>query len=89
MNNYPTLPSLTFSIYRTKDLTDKTHIPGLAGQIFKDIKQSYTGGNVDMYIPKLEEGEKAFGYDVNSLFPSMKDKWDMLIGNPLAVGRNN
>lgn len=48
--NYPTITALTFAIYRTHYLQEKL-IPILTGQIFNDIKMSYTGGAVDMYIP--------------------------------------
>jgi hypothetical protein len=84
INNYPTLPSLAFGIYRIKYLSLMTeiHIPGLAGQNFKDIKQSYTRGAVDMYIPKPPEGTKIFGYDVNSLYPSQMLLNDVPVGNP-------
>ena len=57
-------------------------IPQLTGQIAKDIRESYTGGAVDMYIPSNEEGEQIHCYDVNSLYPfTMKDKV-MPIGKP-------
>jgi hypothetical protein len=45
-------------------------IAQLTGKIAKDIRQGYTGGAVDMYIPKSKIGIKVKGYDVNSLYPS-------------------
>jgi hypothetical protein len=33
-------------------------IPQFSGQIQKDIRQSYTGGAVDMYIPRIKKGVK-------------------------------
>lgn len=35
----------------------KNTIIQLSGKIFKDIKNSYTGGAVDMYIPFNENNE--------------------------------
>jgi len=81
IHKYPTLSSLAFAIFRTHFLKFNT-IAQLSGQIAKDIRQSYTGGAVDMYIPENPNGEQVFAYDVNSLYPSqMKDK-PMPIGNP-------
>lgn len=74
INNYPTLPSLAFALFRAHYLKENT-VVDISGKIYKDIKQSYTGGAVDMYIPQKENNEKIYGYDVNSLYPSqMKDK---------------
>jgi hypothetical protein len=80
INDYLTLPSLTVAMFRSKYLIENT-IPGLAGEIFNDIKQSYTGGAVDMYIPSNESNEMVFAYDVNSLFPSI------MLNNPMPVGK--
>jgi hypothetical protein len=53
----------------------KNSIIQLSGKIFKDIKKSYTGGAVDMYIPFNDNNEKIYCYDVNSLYTfSMKNK---------------
>lgn len=74
INSYPTLPSLSFAIFRAHYLKENT-IVDITGKIYEDIKKSYTGGAVDMYIPQNESHEKVYGYDVNSLYPSqMKDK---------------
>jgi hypothetical protein len=68
MTNYPTLPSLAFAIFRAHYLKDNSVVQ-ISGQIYKDIKQSYTGGAVDMYIPENQPNEKIYAYDVNSLYP--------------------
>jgi hypothetical protein len=58
------------------------NIPQLSGKIANDIRQAYSGGAVDVYIPKPPKGVKIKGYDVNSLYPSrMKDRL-MPIGVP-------
>jgi len=79
---YPTLSSLAFAIYRTVFLENNT-IPQLSGQVAKDIRQSYTGGAVDMYIPENKEGTKLYAYDVNSLYPSVMLNKDMPVGKPI------
>lgn len=75
--NYPTLPSLAFGIYRSSFMNDYK-IPKIGGKMLHDIKQSYTGGATDMYIPY---GENLFHYDINSLYPTSMFKYDMPIGN--------
>jgi hypothetical protein len=55
-------------------------IPKLSGKIANDIRQGYTGGAVDMYIPENLENEKVFAYDVNSLYPSQMQSKDMPVG---------
>jgi DNA polymerase type B, organellar and viral len=82
IHKYPTLSSLAFAIFRTHFLK-KDEIPQLSGQIAKDIRQSYTGGAIDMYIPKAPEGVKIYGYDVNSLYPYVMKEFDMPTGKPI------
>lgn len=50
ITKFPTLTSLTFSIFRTHFLGNNK-IPMLSGQFYNDIKQAYTGGATDMFIP--------------------------------------
>lgn len=74
IHNYPTLPSLTFAIFRSNYL-DKLHqegyyIPLIKGEMYDDLKDSYTGGSTDMFVPSSEPNEKVYGYDVNSLYPT-------------------
>jgi hypothetical protein len=94
ITKFPTLTSLTFSIFRTHFLGD-TKIPMLAGKFYTDIKMAYTGGATDMYIPSnitFFEGMKALGskllkrftklfyYDVNSLYPYIMSKFELPTG---------
>lgn len=76
---YPTLPSLAFSIFRTKFM-EKSNIPIITGEMYNDIFQSYTGGAVDLYAPYAEN---VYVYDVNSLFPSAMKHYPMPVGNPV------
>jgi DNA polymerase type B, organellar and viral len=81
IHKYPTLSSLSFAIFRTHFLR-KNEIPQLSGQIANDIRQGYTGGAVDMYIPRPQKGTKIYCYDVNSLYPYVMEQFDMPVGKP-------
>lgn len=76
VNNYPTLSSLAFAIYRVNYLKNDT-IPCISKNLYNDLKQSYTGGSVDVYKPK---GDNIYRYDVNSLYPSVMAKYPSPIG---------
>jgi len=72
----------------------KNTIYQLLGPIERDIRNSYTGGAVDVYIPSnritplLEKGRALFNklyyYDVNSLFPTIMANTPMPVGKPIA-----
>jgi hypothetical protein len=65
----------------------KGTIPQLSGKIAKDIRISYTGGAVDMYIPENPDKTEIYGYDVNSLYPAVMKNNLMPVGNPtLFIG---
>jgi hypothetical protein len=81
MHHYPTLPSLAFGIYRSNFMAEKI-IPQLSGKIAKDIRQGYTGGSCDVFIPESKPGDIIKGYDVNSLYPSQMQSKLMPVGNP-------
>jgi DNA polymerase type B, organellar and viral len=80
INKYPTLPSLSFAIFRTQFLN--SFFPQLSGKISKDIRTSYTGGSTDMYIPTNLTNELVYAYDVNSLYPSEMANYPMPVGKP-------
>lgn len=58
------------------------NIPQLSGKIASDIRQGYTGGSVDMYIPESKPGKNINCYDVNSLYPSQMNEQLMPVGTP-------
>lgn len=87
INKFPTLSSIAFALFRTHFLTVDT-IPQLSGQIENDIRKSYTGGAVDMYIPRPPKGVKIFGYDVNALYPYVMKECDMPTGKPIQFYGN-
>jgi hypothetical protein len=76
INKYPTLSSLAFAIYRIKYLKDYK-IPCITGELYKNLKKSYTGGSVDVYIPV---GKNINRYDVNSLYPSVMLEFPSPVG---------
>lgn len=76
MDNYPTTPSLSFAIFRTHFLEENT-IPLFKGKIMDYIRESFTGGSTDVYIPY---GKNIYWYDVNSLYPTMMKE------NPFPIG---
>ena len=84
INNYLTLPSLTLGIYRTQYLKENT-IPKIIGLMYWDIKQSYTGGSVDVY---KTFGKNILRYDVNSLYPSVMQEYPSPTGNIYSFNGN-
>jgi hypothetical protein len=82
IHKYPTLSSLAFAIFRTHFLR-KDELPQLSGQIDKDIRQGYTGGAVDVYVPQNKKDTKIWVYDVNSLYPYVMNEFDMPVGKPI------
>jgi hypothetical protein len=82
IHKYPTLSSIAFAIFRIHFLR-KNEISQSYGQTAKEIRHGYTGGAVDMYIPRPPKGSKIFCYDVNSLYPYVMDQFDMPTGKPV------
>lgn len=81
IKRYPTLPSLSFSNFRYNYL-EQNQIAQISGKIENDIKNSYTGGSTDMFIPFNEEDEILYVYDVNSLYPFVMKEFEYPIGSP-------
>nr|CAI9430479.1 DNA polymerase [Fomitopsis pinicola] len=75
---YPTIPSLSFAIFRMHYLKDNT-IPLTTGKVFDFIKQSFTGGRTDMYKPN-GLNKDIYVYDINSLYPFVMSQFKYPIG---------
>jgi len=83
-----TAPALSMRIFKTHFMPENT-IYQLLGKIEKDIRESYTGGAVDVYKPHNKIGSyfsktfrKLYYYDVNSLYPTVMAQGEMPIGLP-------
>ena len=48
---FPTISSLAFGIFRSNFLLKDIKIPLIFNEVYKDIKDSYTGGSVDFLSP--------------------------------------
>jgi len=81
IHHYPTLPSLAFAIFKS-NFMENENIPKLSGEIARKIREGYTGGATDMYIPKSKPGIKIKCLDVNSLYPYIMESRLMPIGVP-------
>lgn len=80
IHKYPTLSSLAFGIYRSNFYKKEYYIPLINDKIYDFIKQSYTGGSVDVYKPY---GKNVYSYDVNSLYPNSMLENYMPVGVPI------
>ena len=87
VHKFPTLPSLTLAIYKSSYLIENT-IPKITGDVYNFIRSGYTGGHSDMYKPKANNKE-VYCYDVNSLYPSVMQVYDMPVGIPQYFEFNN
>ena len=81
ITKYKTLPGLALATY-TSSYIPKNLIPELKmikGELEKEIRSSYFGGNVDVFINKIT---KSYLYDINSQYSKAMLN-DMPVGEPI------
>ena len=88
-----TLPALAMRIFKTHYMPENT-IFRISAEVEQNIRLSYTGGAVDVYIPHnrisgfftnlAAKFKQLFYYDVNSLYPTVMSKLPMPVGKPIA-----
>lgn len=88
-----TLPALAMRIFKTHYMPANT-IFRISAEVEQNIRESYTGGAVDVYIPHNKisgffttiaaKFKQLFYYDVNSLYPTVMSRLPMPIGKPVA-----
>jgi DNA polymerase type B, organellar and viral len=81
-----TLPSLSMNIYKALYMPENS-LYQLLGDADEDIREAYTGGAVDVYIPHnhnmaKDTFNKLYYYDVNSLYPYVMSTLPMPVGKP-------
>jgi len=85
ITKFKTLPSLALGVYISNYKPEDLDIRMIKGEIEREIRTSYYGGNVDVYFNELLEG---FYYDMNSQYPAAMLN-DMPVGNPILSLENN
>ena len=80
ITKFTTAPSLAMGIFTSGYYNEsKNTIKMIKGQVEEDIRMSYFGGNVDIFVNEINEG---YLYDMNSQYPYAMLN-DMPIGNPV------
>ena len=85
ITNFVTAPKLAVGIFTSKFYNNDLKIKMVRGNVEKDIRSAYYGGNVNAYINKMDNG---FYYDMNSQYPYAMLN-DMPIGNPTLSNDTN
>jgi len=80
ITKFKTLPGLALAAYTSNYIPDnlKSEIKMIKGELEKEIRTSYYGGNVDVFINYIENG---YYYDMNSQYPKAMLE-DMPVGDP-------
>jgi len=83
VTNYKTLPSLALAAYTSSFIPSNliSDFKMIKGDLEQEIRSSYFGGNVDVFINKIDKG---FYYDMNSQYPKAMLN-DMPVGEPVLT----
>jgi len=79
ITKFVTAPKLAVAIFTSKYYSNDDKIKMIRGIVEKDIRSAYFGGNVNVFVNKMNKG---FYYDMNSQYPFAMLN-DMPIGNPI------
>jgi hypothetical protein len=81
ITKFKTLPGLALAIYTSAYIPKNliSELKMVKGDLERDIRSSYFGGNVDVYINKINNG---YYYDLNSQYPRAMLN-DMPVGDPV------
>ena len=71
--------AFAFAVYISNYIPKNSGIKMVKGEIEKEIRSSYFGGNVEVYSNELSNG---YLYDINSQYPAAMLQ-DMPVGNPV------
>jgi len=74
-----TIPGIAYDIWGSNFYDQEIGLKVLKGDIVKDIRESYFGGNVNVYKNIIKTG---YHYDINSQYPFAQCNF-MPVGNPL------
>ncbi len=87
ITNFKTLPSLALAVYTFSYLPDnlKSDLKMIKGELEREIRSSYFGGNVNVFINEIDQG---YLYDMNSQYSKAMLN-DMPIGDPILTLENN
>ena len=77
----PTVASLSMKIFKTNHADDFAKMKETKLYKWQEdfVRESYSGGRVEIFKPKMENG--GYHYDINSLYPSVMEK------NKYPIGR--
>lgn len=86
VTKYRTLPALTFAMFTTNFYDEDNNIKMVRGSLEKDIRTSYFGGNVNVFLNEIID--EAFYYDMNSQYPKAMLN-DMPVGEPILTNERD
>lgn len=87
ITKFKTLPSLALAVYTSSYIPDslKVDLKMVKGELEKELRGTYYGGNVEVYINKVSKG---YLYDMNSQYPAAM-LFDMPVGEPTLSFETN